>query len=61
MNEKFIEKLKVLSKRKTCMDNFDGTDTPSYYCGNADDTYSMGMEDGTTELAREILNEMGIE
>lgn len=60
MTEQFIERLKKLAKQKTCFDDFDGSDTPNYYCGNFDDCYNMGVDDGKIELARDILTELNI-
>jgi hypothetical protein len=55
MNEYTIVLLKGLAITPTSMDDFDGNSVPSYHCGNTDDTYSMGIDDGRVSLAREIL------
>ena len=58
MTEAFIEKLKSWARLKTCYEI-----SPDYSHaegGNYDDAYSEGTDDGRTELAREILEEMGI-
>lgn len=61
MNKELIEKLKKLARKETCTDNWNEVDFPPYHCGNSDDTYNMGVEDGQIELARDILNEFKID
>lgn len=63
MTNEIIENLKKLAKRETCSDSMEenNIDPPAYYdCGNADDTYAMGVSDGETELARTILKKLNI-
>ena len=59
MTESFIEKLKILANSQTCFE-FD-PDYEHWQSGNYDDVYSEGVDDGQVQLAREILQEMGID
>ena len=61
---KIIENLKKLAMGNPLYDRINnGEDTNAYDCsgGNYDDAWAYGMGDGETYLAREILDELGIE
>lgn len=58
-----IENLKKLAERKTWPDNVgEGEifDVQDWAGGNFDDAYAGGEEDGATNLARDILAELGV-
>ena len=59
MNEKLIDSLIVLAKKKAWFDNEDFS-ACDYSGGNYDDAYSGGSNDGEIGLARSILNELKI-
>ena len=63
MNEKLIDRLKKLAETFTWADGMKKPDTiiDDYAGGNEDDAYYGGERSGQTELAREILTELGIE
>ena len=59
LSDKTINHLKQLAQRSAMIDDeesFDASDG-----GNFDDTYYRGMDDGETVLARDLLDELGIE
>lgn len=60
MTDTFIELLKKLAKKETCFDNLKDGEAPGYYCGNEDDAYQFGHDDGQIELARTVLKELDI-
>lgn len=62
MNQDMIERLKQLAARDVWSD-IDPEDFNPYEQsgGNYDDAYYAGVEAGETQLAREVLNSMGIE
>jgi len=60
MNEELIKLLKFVAQGKCSMDDFDGSGTPDYYCGNFDDCYGMGVDDGKILMARTVLEKLGI-
>jgi len=64
MSTELIEKLKKLAKMKTWQDNVpDGEylDPQDYSDGNFDDAYAGGERAGETDLARMVLDELGID
>lgn len=59
-----IENLKLIAKKTCWQDTFDEDDdsiVDDYAGGNIDDAYSGGIDAGGILLAREILNDLGIE
>ncbi len=63
LSEKTLENLKALAKRKTWVDNVGENevfDPQDWSGGNFDDAYAGGERAGATDLAREILDELGI-
>lgn len=64
LSEKTIENLKKLAERKTWLDGVGENETfdpQDWSGGNFDDAYAGGERAGATDLAREILTELGIE
>lgn len=63
LNPQFIARLIKAAQRTTwsdqCQNNGDVID--DFAGGNVDDAYDGGQRDGETELAQEILGELGIE
>lgn len=63
MNEKIIKKLKTLAEKCSFYDHlsddewFDPQDVSG---GNFDDCFSVGINEGHTQLAREILDALDI-
>jgi hypothetical protein len=61
LSEQLINRLKELSNRETWEDQFDDITTIDDFAGgNIDDAYNGGVDDGMTNLAREILEELGM-
>lgn len=60
MNDKMIESLQKMAKRKTWEEvgDFNPYEQSG---GNFDDAYSGGYDDGCTDTARMILEELSIE
>jgi hypothetical protein len=64
MNEILIEKLKKLAQSKAWEDELRGgrdVVVDDFAGGNVDDAYDGGFRSGEILLARDILNDMGIE
>jgi hypothetical protein len=59
LSEKTIADLIVSAKRKAWYDD-DEFNANDYSGGNFDDAYYGGTEDGGTQMARDILDELGI-
>ena len=59
MTPELIEKLKALAREQAWTDD-EEFDIDSYASGNADDAFFGGQEDGRINLAREILDSLGI-
>jgi hypothetical protein len=58
-NEMIVEKLKKLARRE-CYDEDSEFIPYDAFGGNMDDAYAGGQEDGETQLARELLTELGV-
>lgn len=60
MTPKLKEYLEKLSAQSTVLENMDNNDCIHDWAGgNIDDAYDMGIEDGQTLLARELLKNFG--
>lgn len=65
MTSEMIELLKKMAKRKCWSDEFNADEgeifrVDDFAGGNIDDAYFGGVEDGKSELARSVLNCIGI-
>ena len=62
LNTEKIEQLKVMAASE-CFSDSEGEDVivDDYAGGNVDDAFSLGVTEGETLLARDILKSMGIE
>lgn len=60
MTEEFITTLKVYAAKKTIDWDF-GNDVYSCCSGNIDDAYDLGVREGMTFMARDILDELKLE
>lgn len=65
MTPEFIESLKKAARRECWDENEDGTQMDDFcvydYSGsNVDDAYAGGIQDGETQLARQVLTAMGV-
>jgi len=59
-----IERLKKLASKKTlqgCINAGEDECISDWYGSNVDDAYSGGVQDGETMMAREFLDDMGVE
>lgn len=54
-----IDRLRDIAKREALRDDEDLT-VYDYPGSNVDDAYERGLLDGETELARDLLNELGV-
>jgi hypothetical protein len=64
VSSELIQRLKDLAKRKTWEDDVpdgESVNPMDYSGGNYDDAYAGGERVGATELARSVLDELGIE
>jgi hypothetical protein len=60
MNEELIARLKKLAENTVWLDDEDLC-VDDYAGGNIDDAFQGGQNSGQTELAREVLDVLGIE
>jgi hypothetical protein len=63
LSTEYIETLKKLAKRKTWQDTiYDDEDTviDDFAGGNVDDAFDGGYRSGETDLARQVLDNLGI-
>jgi hypothetical protein len=60
MDEKIIEKLKLLAEKR-CWSDDENFMVDDYAGGNEDDAYYGGVDTGEIWLAREILNMMNVQ
>ncbi len=64
MTEEIINKLKTLAQKRSVYDHltddeyFDPQDVSG---GNFDDCYQSGIDEGNTQLAREVLDMLNVE
>ena len=62
LNQEFIDRLKLLARRKMWSEDEDEDFNPyDMSGGNFDDCYEGGRRDGEVDMAREILTELGID
>ena len=64
LSEKMVARLREAAKRETLYDLIvRGDDVNAYECsgGNYDDAWRGGENDGETDLARDILADIGLE
>lgn len=65
MTPEFIERLKKAARRECWDENEDGSQNMDfcvvdYSSSNVDDAYYGGVDDGETQLAREVLTALGV-
>jgi hypothetical protein len=63
MNQELINKLKKLAEKRSDYDHLSDDDylnPQDISGGNFDDCYNMGIDEGQTQLAREILDSLNI-
>lgn len=62
INQDLIDKLKYIAHQDCVYDSFeDGDMINDYAGGNIDDAFDLGTDAGRIELAREVLDALGIE
>lgn len=64
MTEKIINRLKILAQKRSYYDHLsedDYFDAQDMSGGNFDDCYNMGIDEGNTQLAREILDMLDVD
>lgn len=63
LSPELIAKLKEAAERGCWADKLDGDDevVEDFAGGNVDDAYDGGYRSGETEMARWLLNELGVE
>ena len=66
MNEKLIERLKELAKKRCWADELSACDAggcivDDFAGGNVDDAYQGGCDSGEVLLARDVLDSLGIQ
>jgi hypothetical protein len=64
MNEELVKRLKSLAEKRSDYDHLnddDYFDPQDMSGGNFDDCYSMGIDEGYTQLAREVLDMLNVD
>jgi hypothetical protein len=61
MKPEFLEELRKTAARQSPMEDDPEFNAYDYCGGNYDDAWYGGVSDGETQLAREVLEELGVE
>lgn len=61
LSQDYIDQLKALAKRSAGWVDDEEFMVDDYAGGNIDDAYQLGEQHGATQLAREILDTLGVD